>query len=523
MKKLFKIVLSVIFLSVLVLIGVGIYKFRDRHAGYDLDLKIYSPEGEVKAGFAKIDITPKNFETWTDVDGDSRYNPDKGDTYEDTNGNGQFDAIWLAGFHNSRPAQSVLDPLWARAMVLESGDIKMALCVIDMIGFGNDEVIAARKMILESNPYFDYVIISSTHVHSSPDLMGMWGPSDYSRGVNPDYLNQVLYGIKQAVNEADASRRTAKFRFAEEKEKLKPLVGDTRPPLVFDASLKLMHVLDAETDQTLGTLMNWGNHPETLWSQNIQLSSDFPDPWRNLVENGIQVNDTVRMEGVGGVAIFLNGAVGGLMTTHPDMPVENPFTLEKIQKQSPAKVQAQGKALAKATLEALQDSSLTSYSNLKLSLRAKTISLRMDNGLFQLAAFLGIFDRGFIGWKQIRSEVAAWALGPATFVHVPGELYPEILHGGVERPEGADFGIDPVELPAIQAKIPGEFKFFAGMSNDMIGYIVPKSQWDVKPPFTYDYKDRPYGEINSLGPETAPKIHSEVLQILDELEFKKQE
>ena len=182
-----------------------------------------------------------------------------------------------------------------------------------------------------------------------------------------------------------------------------------------------------------------------------------------------------------------------------------------------------GKALAKATLETLQDTSLITYSSLNLGLRAKSIALQMDNGLFQLAALLGIFDRGFIGWKEIRSEVAAWTLGPATFVHVPGELYPEILHGGVESPNGADFGLEPVEVPALQTKIPGQFKFFAGMSNDMIGYIVPKSQWDVKPPFTYDYKDRPYGEINSLGPETAPNIHEEVLKILSDLKIEEDE
>ena len=517
MVKLLKILSSILLLVLLGVIGYGIYQFRDRHTGYSVDLNLSSTSGKVYAGFSKVDITPQNFETWTDADGDSRFNPENGDTYEDINGNGRFDAVWLAGFHNSRPAQSVLDPLWARAMVIESGEIKMALCVIDMIGFGNDEVIATRKMIQESHPEFDYVIISSTHVHSSPDLMGMWGPSDYKRGVNPDYLNQVQQGIKKAVIEAYESRVPANFKFFEEPEKLKPLVGDTRPPLVYDASLKIMQVLDEESGQTLGTLMNWGNHPETLWSQNIQLSSDFPDPWRNMVEKGIQVNDSVRIEGVGGVAIFLNGAVGGLMTTFPDMSVEDPFSFEKIQKQSPEKVLAQGKALAKVTLETLRDTSAEVYSELKLSLRARSIDLRMDNELFQLAAFIGIFDRGFTGWKQIRSELSAWTLGPATFVHVPGELYPEILHGGVESPEFADFGIEPLELPAIQSKIPGKFKFFAGMSNDMIGYIVPKSQWDVKPPFTYEYQNRPYGEINSLGPETAPKIHSEILKILEEL------
>lgn len=482
-----------------------------------MDINLKSSQNEVNAGFAKVNITPKNFETWTDSNGDSRYNQADGDSFEDTNGNGVFDAVWIAGFHNTRAAKSVLDPLWARAMVLDAGDVKIALCVIDMIGFGNDEVIASRKLILESNPELDYVIIASTHVHSSPDLIGQWGPSDYRSGVDPLYLGQVQEGIRDAVNEASKSLRPAVFRFAEEKEKLKPLVGDTRPPFVYDASLRLMQVLDAETGKTLGTLMNWGNHPETLWSENIQISSDFPDPWRNMVENGIMEGDSVMVEGVGGVAIFLNGAVGGLMTTHPDMAVADSCSGESFVKQSPEKMKAQGKALAKITLETLKDTIWQAEEKVSLSVRAKSIELKMDNKQFHLAAFLGIFDRGFISWKMIRSEVSAWSLGPATFVHVPGELYPEILYGGIESPSGSDFGISPLEVPALQTKIPGRFKFFGGLSNDMVGYIVPKSQWDTEPPFTYDYKNRPYGEINSLGPETAPKIHSEVLKILQEL------
>ena len=503
------------------LIGIwlySLYQFRDRHADYLVDIDLKSSPTEIRAGFAKVDITPQGFETWTDANGDSRYNPEDGDTFEDANGNGKFDAVWLAGFHNSRPAQGVLDPLWARAMVLDAGEVKIALCVIDMIGFGNDEVIASRKLILESNPELDYVIIASTHVHSSPDVVGQWGPSDYVSGVDLNYLSQVMEGIRSAVDQASKSARPAVFRFAEEKEKLKPLVGDTRPPLVFDASLKLMQVLDAETGQTLGTLMNWGNHPETLWSENIQLSSDFPDPWRTMVESGISQADSLVIRGVGGVAIFLNGAVGGLMTTHPNMSVSDPYSGESFQKQSPEKMRAQGKALAKITLETLQDTTWKSVSKLNLAVRAKSIDLKMDNQLFHLAAYLGIFDRGFTSWKHIRSEVSAWSLGPATFVHVPGELYPEILHGGVESPQGGDFGIEPVEVPSIQSQMTGRFHFFGGLSNDFVGYIVPKSQWDTEPPFTYDYKNRPYGEINSLGPETAPKIHSEVLSILKELD-----
>ena len=504
------------------LLGFATYQFRDRHSDYQLDLSTYAEAGEVLAGFSKVNLTPTGFETWEDVDRDSKYDPEKGDRYVDANGNGKFDAVWLAGFHNSRPAQGVLDSLWARAMVLQSGEVTLALCVIDMIGFGNDEVIATRKMIQKSHPEIDYVVITSTHVHSAPDLMGMWGPSEYVRGVDPDYMTAVQEGIAKAVGEAFTARKQAHFKFAQEPERLKDLVGDTRPPFVSDAGLQLMQVLDAKTGSTLGTILNWGNHPETLWLENIKISSDFADPWRNYVERGISMNDSLALEGLGGVAIFLNGAVGGLMTTHPEMAVRDPFTNESFLTQSPEKMKAQGKALAKITLETLKDTSLVEHSTLDLGIRAKTIALQMDNSLFQLAAFVGIFDRGFVGWKQIRSEVASWKLGPATFVHVPGELYPEILYGGIESPKGGDFQLAPVEVPALREKIPGKYVFFSGMSNDMIGYIVPKSQWDVNPPFTYDYKERPYGEINSLGPETAPKIHGEVLGVLKDLQKFKQ-
>ncbi|MDY0030842.1 MAG: hypothetical protein RBT84_02770, partial [FCB group bacterium] len=70
--------------------------------------------GPLEIGAATRDITPdlSQYDPWVDADGDSRYRPDKGDTYTDANGNGRFDAIWLAGFNNNRPAQGVHDPLW---------------------------------------------------------------------------------------------------------------------------------------------------------------------------------------------------------------------------------------------------------------------------------------------------------------------------------------------------------------------------------------------------------------------------
>ena len=91
---------------------------------------------------------------------------------------------------------------------------------------------------------------------------------------------------------------------------------------------------------------------------------------------------------------------------------------------------------------------------------------------------------------------------------MPGEIYPEIVNGGIERAPGGDFDIDPVEVPPLRELMPGRVKFVFGLANDEIGYIIPKSEWDRKPPYLYGSKRGVYGEINSLGPDTARMIHA---------------
>jgi hypothetical protein len=50
----------------------------------------------------------------------------------------------------------------------------------------------------------------------------------------------------------------------------------------------------------------------------------------------------------------------------------------------------------------------------------------------------------------------------------------------------------------------GKYRMLIGLANDEVGYIIPKRQWDAKAPFCYGLKKSQYGEINSLGPDTAP-------------------
>lgn len=500
LKKLF------IFLIVVILLGYIFVKYqvRDRYPKYRVYQNINTKNsGQIKAGFAAVSITPDIVDTWNDTDGNAKYEPKKGDSYNDSNGNGKFDAIWIAGFHNSRAANGVHDPLWARAVVFDDGSSRIVLVSIDAIGFFHDQVIEIRKR-LPSELGVDYCMVASTHVHEAPDLMGIWGESMFKSGVNEAYMEQVINGAVRSVEMAVGQLEPVTLYFGKDENSAGNLVKDTRPPEVKDPGIYLIQAKRADGSNK-GVLISWADHPETLWSKNLLLTSDFP----HYVRKGIE-------DKLGGTCVYFNGAIGGLMTTHPSLPVVDPKTGKEISEPSFEKAEAQGMTVASIALSALENP-LDSISTGKINLQAETFTVPFKNKMFRLAAVIGLLDRGMTGRWKVRSEMAAWTLGPASFLTIPGEIYPEIVNGGVEAPHGRDFDIKPQEVLSLRSKMQGNFKFVFGLANDELGYIIPKSEWDNKEPWMYDGKKEFYGEENSMGPETAPIIYQQADKLLSNL------
>lgn len=494
------------------------WNIRDRHPGYEIDLQVAADQASsIQAGFAALPITPELVDTWTDRNGDARFSEADGDTFRDNNGNGKFDAYWMAGFGNSRAANGVHDDLWARTMVVDDGHFRLALVVLDVIGLHHDDVVDIRKLVAPSGEV-DYTVVVSTHNHEAPDLLGLWGESNFKSGVDPLYLQYVKRRTARSVDIAVTRLRPARFRVAQDLKSAVPLVTDTRRPHVLDAGLRMIHVIDRETDATLGAIVAWGDHPETLWDKNLLLTSDYPHYVREGIEKGVYRDGSLHTPGLGGIALFVNGAIGGLMTTKDSMAVADPFGDAEYIQPSFAKARAQGTQVALIALNALNDEGVEVFETGGIQLRARTVHLPLDNSLFRFAAALGVLDRGLSGWITLRSEVAAWRLGDLSFICVPGEIYPEIVQGGIESPVGQDYAIEPLEVPSLRSLMPGRFKFVLGLANDEIGYIIPKSEWDEIPPYLYDSDKPTYGEIVSMGPETAPILHSELKTILGEMQ-----
>ncbi len=515
MKKALKIIGIVLLVLVLSVLFWFHSNLKDRHPGYTADLKITGKPSVLSAGFAAVPITPEVPDKWVDKNNDQKYDPKDGDTFIDGNGNGVFDPVWIAGFSNNKPANGIHDDTWASTMVVEDGQTRIAIVVLDAIGFMNDDIIDVRHMI-PADAGVTYTIVTSTHTHEGPDLLGLWGKTPFRSGINKEYMKYVKTQIVKSVLTAVKNKRPARLEISQDLTGAIPLVKDTRAPIVFDSGLRLIKAIDKENGKTLGSLIAWADHAETLWSKNLLITSDFCHYVREAVEKGVYNGDSLMKPGIGGVAVYINGAVGGLMTTHPSLTIKDPFTGKEFKEPTYEKAEAQGKQLGLLSLNAM-DKPTDVIDTAGITLLVKTIFLPIQNPMFRLATAFGVLDRGTTGWMKMRTELSVFKIGPLSFTTIPGEAYPEVINGGIEAPDGQDFKIQPVEVPSVREMMNGKYKFVFGLANDEIGYIIPKSQWDEVAPFTYNRKDSPYGEENSMGTETAPFLHDNLKVMLKEL------
>ena len=213
--------------------------------------------GALRVGFARV-----------------RINPDLSDPAQ---------PIFVAGFGQNRKATAIHDDLWAIACVIESGLVRWGIVSLDAIGFFEDDAIRVRQR-LAPEWKLDYTTICSTHNHSTPDLMGLWGANYLRSGVNPTYLEAVRSACVLALGGAVSNLQPAEIAFHEIPTETTNLVADTRKPIVFDPDIRVMHFVATNTGATLGTIVSWADHPETPWSENTEITADFCGYLRDALE-----------------------------------------------------------------------------------------------------------------------------------------------------------------------------------------------------------------------------------------------
>ncbi|MEW4455725.1 hypothetical protein AB1L30_23860 [Bremerella sp. JC817] len=414
-------------------------------------------------------------------------------------------AVWMAGYYHGRAATGVHDPLFARAMMLSDGKQKIALVSLDVVGWSYPSTVKIREQL----PEIDYVIICSTHNHEGPDTIGIWGESPIKRGSDDRYnarIESTVVGLVQQLN-TQLQPVTAEYAKIDRPD----LIQDNRLPEVLDPTLRVLRFRSTIDHSYVGLLVQGTSHPESLGPKNTLITADFPGYTIQRLEEHFDCP-----------TVYVSGAIGGLLAP----PEEGVFNRQGVAEElgTFAYAQTYGQMIADALATALESSQPIELA--PFDIVRQEIAIPIDNPLYRLARSLNVIRRVSYEWtgrpeswgqqvtREYRperaaaiTEVAVIRLGELYLLSIPGELYPELVTGQIPNPaeEHADFPDAPIE-PHIAAMVNEKPYILLGLSNDEIGYILPKRQWDRDPPYAYGRGLPQYGEINSCSPDVGPII-----------------
>lgn len=153
-------------------------------------------DGLVRAGAARFDLAPGYLEPWSDragpdcpenrpgvFDGD-RLTPAPADPcrdgFDDADGDGVLDAVWLAGFGLDRPARGIDErrPPEGRVVLLTRDRTAYLLVTLDVYAVDTARLAelvdrVARRIGLPASA----IAVHATGTRTGPDAVGLWGPS----------------------------------------------------------------------------------------------------------------------------------------------------------------------------------------------------------------------------------------------------------------------------------------------------------------------------------------------------------
>lgn len=437
-------------------------------------------DGVVRVAATAFDVTPEEIEPWRDAAGpdcpdnragrfDSRVDAPPSaepcaDTYEDANGNGRFDAVWLAGAGADRPAQSVdaSNPPEGRVLLLTRDDAMRLWVVLDVHAV--DAAQAHRfqtGLATELGVAPHQIIVQATGNRSGPDVVGLSGPSidrldsglatrlegslgllgslPVRSGTDQAWWAAVQARCAAAARRAAARLTPARVRVATAalpvepptdavpdsdgdgvlndrddllawRAEARPLVRATRLPGGLDPTLRVLR-LDDPAGAARVVLVSWAVAPATV--DRPILSADFPGHLRRMIEARHPGATAIWLPGPADDTVLAGDGAHIPLVDESGQPLDaDGAVVHDLADAAPASAPARalGVWLAAQALGSLAESE---PALLDFSVTSRYAWLPLTNPRFGVAARLGLLPR--LGdWLTGRAVTDAWASGAQT-------------------------------------------------------------------------------------------------------------
>lgn len=362
--------------------------------------------------------------------------------------------------------------LFARAFVLEKGSVRIAIVSVDNLGW--TAALGDKSRALIKGVPAENILIGSTHTHSAPDAYGF--PDENGKSLaDLAYLDDCVKKIADAVNEAVKNLAPATLKVAVGEAKGK-IAYNYYADQLYDPRCGVIQAVGKSDSKVIATLVNYAIHPEVIGSGRGILSPDLCGPLYDRIEAK-----------VGGVAIFMNGAQGGMVTAdNRQAEGKEANTWEECIRI--------GNLLADEALRIVE--SAQPMDSPLLSCASRNIRFPVDSEMMRY-----ILNNSPIKMTTVNDDVVTTRLnflqiGSARVLTIPGEALPNIGY-------------------YIKRNMNTDQAFLFGLTNDAFGYILTKVDFN-------SFKRYEYVSRTSLGEMTGEIYIREVLAWLAEMPVEKQ-
>lgn len=377
------------------------------------------------------------------------------------------------GVGPTRPATEKQGELTARAIVIQKGETTIAIVGMDLLGFPSVLINRVRGKVPRI-PAAN-IMIGSTHTHSAPDCYGF---ADGKGGHTGDlkYMDFVCTKAAEAINEAFDKLQPAKLKVGTDNAKGKIAYNYYAPDL-YDRRMSVIQAIDS-SDKVISTLVNYAVHPEVLGNGVGIVSPDLVGPLCDKIE-----------EKVGGMAVFMNGAQGGMVTAD-NRDLNRPRDQLRgvwYDDRTWAECLRIGHTMADEALRIVEPAAVQSDPSLFCG--SLEVKFPVESPLMWAIILGSPLNYQRNEDHTVTSRLNVVNLGTAQILTIPGEALPNIGF-------------------YLKRKMHGEHNLLFGLTNDAFGYILTKVDFNSFP--RYDYVSR-----TSLGEMTGEILIERALEFID--------
>lgn len=420
--------------------------------------------------------------------------------------------VYVGGYSDSTkpPIQISNDPLEVRAFVVAKGDKAVAFAVVDSTGWfaeyqdadvGNGQfgsrVDAAKKLSDHGfNVDRSAVMVSTTHSHATPTLVGIWG---LMSPANKTYLKKVHDAVVQAVDTAASNLKTSELWTAN--GDINSIIWqngqgtDHVDGFAVDAKMPVLWARDPGTGATNALYVSIPNHPDEFRAFNGSVTQGFSADVPGYVRKQMDIT-------IGGTSVVGSGTLGrqespGTNADYAEVSYQGQYVLNALRlamaQAAPLKSDTLGSSetlIPNVTVGTTQYNqgllSLMKYNALTGPFSGPNCNALLGGNCSIPRALTapwctGSCTVGAPGSTSLGSYTTALRIGPLLYISNPGESFAEVndtLRGEV---------LDAQSVNVV------------GLAGDFLGY-----NWSPNDYTTLEFGSSDFAKYN-VGPDLAQR------------------